>query len=198
LKYHSFEELSQSETAGLDYHIIKRPGDSGLAMLSIHGGGIEPGTSEIADAVAGKMHSFYSFSGVKTRGNKRLHITSTRFDEPVGLCLVRKSDTVVTIHGCSDGESVVYIGGRNIGLGEKLRYALNTAGFNARAADHLPGMHPQNICNLCCSGSGVQLEISAGLRREMFAAKSRMQPQMLTRVFKRFVFTLHNALKDNC
>lgn len=193
-KYNSFSDLSRWETAGVDYRIIKRAGGSGITVMSIHGGGIEPGTTKIADAVAGKTHSFYSFSGAKSRGNKRLHITSTRFDEPVGLCLVRKSDTVVTIHGCRDGESVVYIGGRNIGLGEKLRCALNTAGFTSRPAARLPGMHPQNICNLCRSGSGVQLEISAGLRREMFGPKRRMQPQMTTRVFKRFVFALQTAL----
>jgi phage replication-related protein YjqB (UPF0714/DUF867 family) len=58
LIYHSFSELSRRETAGLDYHIIKRVGGSGITVMSIHGGGIEPGTTEFADAVAGKMHSF--------------------------------------------------------------------------------------------------------------------------------------------
>jgi phage replication-related protein YjqB (UPF0714/DUF867 family) len=196
-KYNSFSDLFRGETAGVDYRIIKRTGDSGLTVMSIHGGGIEPGTTEIADAVAGKMHSFYSFSGTKTRGNKRLHITSTRFDEPVGLCMVRKSDTVLTIHGCREAESVVYIGGKNMGLGEKLRCELIKAGFTARPAARLPGMHPQNICNLCRSGTGVQLEISTGLRREMFAANPRMQPQMPTRVFNRFVSTMQNALQSN-
>jgi phage replication-related protein YjqB (UPF0714/DUF867 family) len=181
----------------VDYHIIQRIGDSGITVMSIHGGGIEPGTTEIADAVAGKMHSFYSFSGSKTRGNRRLHITSTRFDEPVGLCMVRKSDTVLTIHGCRDAESVVYIGGRNMDLGEKLRCALIKAGFTARSAARLPGMHPQNMCNQCRSGSGVQLEISAGLRREMFAANLRAQPRLSTRVFRRFVLTLQTALQGN-
>jgi phage replication-related protein YjqB (UPF0714/DUF867 family) len=59
-KYNSFSDLSRKETAGVDYHVIQRAGGSGITVMSIHGGAIEPGTTEIADAVAGEMHSFYS------------------------------------------------------------------------------------------------------------------------------------------
>lgn len=41
-----------------------------------HGGGIEPGTSEIADAIGGERGSFYTFGGLKSSGTADLHITS--------------------------------------------------------------------------------------------------------------------------
>jgi len=58
---------------------------SGIAILSIHGGDIEPGTTRIANAIAGWDHSFYTFEGIKTARNLSLHITSTRFDEPSAM-----------------------------------------------------------------------------------------------------------------
>ena len=58
--------------------------------MAPHGGGIEPGTTEIAEAVAGHEHTFYSFSGVKARGNSVLHITSSRFDEPEGIAIAKE------------------------------------------------------------------------------------------------------------
>jgi phage replication-related protein YjqB (UPF0714/DUF867 family) len=64
-----------------------------------HGGGIEPGTSELADAIAGSDLSFYTFEGLKSSGNTDLHITSTRFDEPMCLTLLASSSVVVTLHG---------------------------------------------------------------------------------------------------
>ena len=100
LPYHSYRELKENETEGQDYRIRKKWGPSGIAVMAPHGGGIEPGTTEIAEAVAGKAHTFYSFSGLKAKGNARLHITSRRFDEPVGVAIAEHSDVVLTIHGC--------------------------------------------------------------------------------------------------
>jgi phage replication-related protein YjqB (UPF0714/DUF867 family) len=45
-----------------------------LAILAPHGGGIEPGTSELAEAVAGEGLSFYAFEGLKRSGNAVLHV----------------------------------------------------------------------------------------------------------------------------
>jgi Poly-gamma-glutamate hydrolase len=70
-----------------------------FALVAPHGGGIEPGTSELADAIAGSDLSFYTFEGLKSSGNTDLHITSTRFDEPMCLTLLASSSVVVTLHG---------------------------------------------------------------------------------------------------
>ena len=80
--YRSFRELARREPKEGAYLIEYRRGASGIAVMAIHGGGIEPGTTEIAEAVAGRDHSFYSFTGIKPEGNWRLHISSRLFDEP--------------------------------------------------------------------------------------------------------------------
>lgn len=119
-KYRSFEELAANETDGVDYRIRERYGLSGIAVIAIHGGGIEPGTTEIAEAVAGERHAFYTFSGLKPSGNACLHITSRHFNEPRGLRLVQHARTVVSIHGCGDTEPVVLLGGRFVRLGQRI------------------------------------------------------------------------------
>ena len=80
-KYRNFAELARSERSGIDYDVLVRRARPAFAIIAPHGGGIEPGTSEIADAVAGLTHSFYTFEGLRTSGNTDLHITSTRYDE---------------------------------------------------------------------------------------------------------------------
>jgi phage replication-related protein YjqB (UPF0714/DUF867 family) len=192
--YRSFTELSENEVAGADYRIDKRQGDSGIAVMAVHGGGIEPGVTQIADAVANRRHSFYSFSGLKKNGNRALHITSTRFDEPQALTLAAENHTVVTIHGCRDLQAVVYTGGLNTSLKNRIDQALNNAGFRLGNATHLPGIHRLNICNRCLSGGGVQLEISTGLRRLLYGTPVRACNLKPTPVFNRFVDVLKSAL----
>ena len=107
--YLNFEALAQRERPGIDYGIVVRRAEPAFAIVAPHGGGIEPGTSEIADAIARQRWSFYSFEGLKTKGNGILHITSTRFDEALCLLLLGVTNRVVTIHGeesDDDGEGV--------------------------------------------------------------------------------------------
>src|SRR5260370_42604544 len=98
-KYKSFSVLAKSEVEGRDYRIHIRKCDGATVVLAIHGGGIEAGTSEVAEAIAADELSFYAFEGIKARGNGDLHITSHRFDEPQCLALVTGSPRVVSIHG---------------------------------------------------------------------------------------------------
>src|SRR5262245_27313861 len=98
-KYPNFRTLARHERAGVDFRIVVRAAEPRFAVVAPDGGGIEPGTSEIADAGAGRELSFYAFEGLKPRGNADLHITSTRFDEPLCLSLIGQSGVVVTIHG---------------------------------------------------------------------------------------------------
>ena len=50
--YANFAELEKHEQAGKDYLIVYRKADSKFCILAPHGGGIEPATSTIADAIA--------------------------------------------------------------------------------------------------------------------------------------------------
>lgn len=195
--YADYAELSKHETKGQDYILLARKGSSTVAVIALHGGGIEAGTADLADEVAGATHSFYAFKGIKTSGNRVLHITSHRFDEPTGLRIVAQAETAVSLHGHRDpANEVVTIGGRNQSLQEKIRQALAGAGFRAAIAEQ-PGLqakHPLNLCNRCRSGRGVQLEISRALREKMFDGLSRRSRRSRTEHFHRFAQVLRSTL----
>jgi phage replication-related protein YjqB (UPF0714/DUF867 family) len=192
--YRSYRELLEDEAEGEDFRIHWRRGRSGILVMAPHGGGIEPGTTEIADAVAGTDHSFYSFEGIKIRGNAILHVRSGNFDEPIGVRLAAESETVVTIHGCRGMEEHVYIGGRHTHQKEIVREKLLTASFAVLESTRFPGLSRGNICNRCRGGRGVQLEISAGMRRSLFQDISRLRRKEVTAAFDRLVATLRDAL----
>jgi phage replication-related protein YjqB (UPF0714/DUF867 family) len=73
-------------------------------IMAIHGGGIEPGTSEIALATAGYhpatltpaadghgLHDFWLFEGLLSSGNGDLHVTASNYDEPIATELVQNA-----------------------------------------------------------------------------------------------------------
>jgi phage replication-related protein YjqB (UPF0714/DUF867 family) len=175
-KYTSFAELARHEAQGTDYRVsvTERP-DSPVLIIAPHGGSIEVGTSELAALIAGAEHSLFTFDGLKPRGlNRDLHITSHRFDHPDCLALAARHAIAIGIHGCQ-GESQVYVGGRDAELTMLLTQRLTVAGFPATAEGHkYPGRNPLNICNRGSRGSGAQLEITRDLREP--AARTLMAP----------------------
>jgi len=197
-KYPDFETLSRNERAGIDFGILVRRAKPAFAIVSPHGGGIEPGTSEIADATAGSELSYYAFEGLKSSRNSDLHITSTRFDEPLCLTLVGESEVVVTIHGEHSDEdgAGIFVGGLDEKLGRRLGKALRSEGFvvGRHPDPDLQGIEPENLCNRGKSGQGVQLEISRGLRKQMFKSLSREGRKQPTAKFFAFVAALRSVL----
>lgn len=195
-RYLSFRELAASEREGLDFRITLRSRDSRTAVVAPHGGAIEPGTSEIASAVAGDDLSFYAFEGLKPCRNRDLHITSPHFDEPRCLALIATAERVVTVHGrAGEGEDVC-LGGLDSRARERVRQALAACGFAVSdiSAPGLQGREPLNICNRGLSGAGVQLEIACGLRRSLFAALDSAGRGARTQRFLEFVAALRQAL----
>lgn len=128
-KYKNFNELLQYEVRGRDFDIITASVGAPILMLAPHGGKIEPGTTELARAAAGEKWGFYSFRGLKDSGNRDLHITSTRFDEPVALAMAASSICIITFHGSGDRCPAVYTGGLEDGLKRRIELALAGAGF---------------------------------------------------------------------
>lgn len=171
--YSSYHVLKSREVSGLDYQIEWRTGHSGLAVMAPHGGGIEPGTSELARSIAKGAHTFYHFEGLKRKNNGVLHMTSTRFDEPVALALAKASWKVITIHGCSDGDADLYLGGRDNRLQATCTRVLREKGFSV--ADHpvFRGLQKENLCNRGQAGMGLQIELSLPLRRRLFLRLDR-------------------------
>ena len=193
--YKSFAELSMSESEGSSYKRTFKHRRSKFAIIAPHGGGIEPGTTEIARAIAGSWFSYYTFDGLRQEGNELLHITSSLFDDPQCLQLISDSKFVIAIHGCSGDDQAIHIGGLHEELKIRLIDAMLIAGFDARPAGaEYAGVQPQNICNRGCSGQGVQLEISEGLRRAMFKSLKRQDRKITTHVFQNFVTCVRREL----
>lgn len=157
-----------------DYKIETNVTDSEVAVIAIHGGKIEQGTTELASAVSSRNnYNYYSFIGLKSRGNSTLHIDSDKFNEPTALEMVSKSQTTLSIHGCAGSAEFTYVGGLDTELGNKIKESLKKYGFTVLdAPKNLAGLSPDNIANKNRSGSGAQLEISKGLRTQFLSANN--------------------------
>ena len=187
-RYESFAALAAREIEGVHYRIRVETRPSPIAVVAPHGGWIEPGSSEAATAIAGETHSLYLFESLFRRAKgDGLHITSTRFDEPQALQLVKSAEIVIGVHGRKNGadEASIWVGGLHENLRDDICAALRTAGFRAKAVGEghpLAGRDPANICNKGSRGAGVQLEMPRALRisfaqdaphRDAFAAAVR-------------------------
>lgn len=196
--YRNFAELLLHEQEGRDFTIYSESRPSAVLILAPHGGGIEPGASEIARAIAADRFSCYCFEGIKLTGNEALHLTSDRFDEPEVLRLLQSVQTVVSIHGMRGGRWVD-VGGLDLPLCGRMIYVLETAGFPARVDTH--SIHPahktNNLCNRGRSGRGVQLEIGRPLRREMFSSLDRAGREHPTSLFHAFTQTIRSILEED-
>lgn len=173
--YDSFATLSAHEIADVHYRIHVRARPSPFAVVAPHGGFIEPGTSEVAAAIAADCFSLYCFESLTLRRKgEGLHITSTRFDEPQALRLVGASDVVIGVHGRKDGADAdaVWVGGLHETLRDAICGALLQNGFCAKAVGEghrLAGRDPANICNKSRRGAGVQIEMPKALRIKLAA-----------------------------
>lgn len=168
-RYDSFAMLAANEIEGVDYRICVTERASPIAIVAPHGGLIEPGTSQIAAAIAADRFSLYCFEGLDRANSARLHITSSRFDEPRALALVSASELAIGIHGRKDrgDDASIWVGGLHEALRDAICEALANAGFKAKAVGdghRLAGRDPANICNRSSIGAGVQLELPKTLR----------------------------------
>lgn len=197
-KFSTFEQLAKFARSGKDFLIEVRAGTSGTVIMAPHGGRIEPGTAEIADAIAGGNHGCYAFKGIRPEHNRPLHLPSTRFDEPHAVELIRNCHCVVTIHGCRGEGKEIHVGGRDTSLMARVSRRLSLCGFKTSRArtDGLKGLHPNNLCNRGSRGKGVQLEISGPLRRDLVGnntvSHARPAPQL-----QRFAHAVRQGLEDD-
>lgn len=201
--YRDYADLAAHEVEGTDYlRLLRFPRGAEAAHVAIHGGSIEPPTTQLADAAArAGHHAFSSFAGIKASGNRDLHITAARFDEPKALALVGKVDSTVSWHGAAGAQATTYVGGLDKALIRRVKAELRRAGFPvARTLPAgLEGVNPANIANRNRRGKGVQLEISLGQRR-LFFQGGRLDrawiedPGHRTRAFAVYVAAVNRAL----
>ena len=145
-------------------------------IMAIHGGGIEPGTSEIALAAAGYhpgtlapfddgqgLHDFWIFEGLLSLGNSDLHVTASNYDDPIALELVQNAQRCLSLHGCSDDDAngKIKIGGLDHWLRNLVLKELIAVGIPAESTTNpiLAGNLPTNIANKTKIVGGVQLEM---------------------------------------
>lgn len=179
-RYDSFAALAAREIEGVDYRICVTERASPIAIVAPHGGLIEPGTSQIAAAIAADRLSLYCFESLNRANSARLHITSSRFDEPRALALIAASDVVLTIHGRKNGDdnAAIWVGGLHEALRDEIALALAQSGFAAKAVGEghpLSGRDPANICNRGRIGAGVQMELPRALRIRVANDSARRQ-----------------------
>lgn len=200
-EYKNFKELKSNEVENEDYTIDMMESDSDILLMAIHGGGIEPGTTELIKRIAVENnYSYYSFNGIKKSGNQNMHITSTNFDELQALELVKNSLVTLSFHGYDERDKKhTYIGGLDEDLAEKIEKNLKEAGFSVSPAPkRLSGEKKDNIVNKNKREKGVQLEISTAQREAFFknndlSSANRKHKQD---AFYEYTLAIEEALKN--
>ena len=176
--YENFAALAKENVAGKDYEIRihDRTATSKILVMAFHGGFIEPGTVELADAVGGEDASTYSFVA-KAEDSRRFHITSTQYDEPGLLALLPRTNRCLSLHGFKGNETDFCIGGGDAAgrrnYLEKLRREFPEWRACETCCPPNNGVSAKNVVNRCSfplAGKkaqeipGVQLEMSPPLR----------------------------------
>jgi phage replication-related protein YjqB (UPF0714/DUF867 family) len=172
-------------------------------IIAPHGGGIEPGTSELCLAVAGYhpamlpetppagvTYDYWMFEGLRADDNDELHVTSTGCDDEVALSLCGGAVHALALHGFrpdAPDDRLVLVGGADASLRRSMRTALQEAGEDAgfEAVDagdgsELNGDDPCNIVNRTLLKGGCQLELSLPLREAMFGEFTRARRKHTT------------------
>ena len=171
--YRSLEELVRSEAAA-DYRVLVRDRQSHVTVVAPHGGRIEPGTSQLAESVAGESWNLFAFEGLKPRGNSVLHVTSTRFSHPELELLLARSTVGVSVHGMAEPGLLVEVGGLNARLVKLISLELSQERFDVCSAPpSRSAQSPQNFINRV-AGGGIQLEVSQDLRKLFQEDRARL------------------------
>lgn len=169
-RYSSIAELKNSLTEGTDYQITSQDRHSWLTVVAPHGGHIEYGTSQLAREIAGDQYNLFDFEALQHDNAKQLHVTSTRFRDPVLDKLLNEATAAISLHGMRDPaeeSEVVWLGGLNERLQKLVLDQLTTAGFSVKPdPPKLAGKSKENFVNLTTNG-GVQMELSYSLRQRM-------------------------------
>lgn len=185
----SFSELSHMAKANTDYRVVYKPGVRSYVIMAPHGGNIEPGSTEIAEAIAHGTYGFYTFNGLKR--DPFCYVPSTKFDEPELARVTKGYAMVIAIHVIPGTDRIVYVGGNSNQFANQLIQALTSRGYKAEKTPlNGSAWNRYNLVNRGTSG-GVQIEISSALVDEMFrglvsSESVRQDPSRRTPEFQKF------------
>jgi phage replication-related protein YjqB (UPF0714/DUF867 family)/membrane-associated phospholipid phosphatase len=162
-KYPSYTEMAKHEHEGIDFFVDLAEPRSKILVLAIHGQYLEPGSDDVAEAIAGSDFRKYIFRANKNVNWADLHVTSTHFDDPRALDLAKASDLCVSVHGYKEPKKQsICLGGGNVSARSDVLKAISAVfpeiEFDSNCQE-IGGRDPANIVNRC-SRQGLQLELS--------------------------------------
>ena len=200
----NFKELSEKITSK-SYKLSSQLKGPDFLLFTPHGGGIEPGTSEICNSIAKQNYSTYLFEGVG-RNCEILHLTSTNFDEPQLLNMLAIHKYSISIHGMTNSISNtvnadIFLGGRNQSLIKFTTKLLKQQNFevvnNIETKNSiLNGTDKSNVTNMCIRKKGMQIEISDSLRNKFFEGNYKLKRgrNKPTKCFTLFCETIRQSI----
>ncbi|MFE3666333.1 poly-gamma-glutamate hydrolase family protein [Streptomyces sp. NPDC059164] len=185
-------------------------------VMAMHGGGIEMGTSELCLAMAGYhpdtlvpladghgVHDYWMFEGLRSSGNRDLHVTAKNCDDHVAISMAASSLNVLSLHGCTAAQAgtvpkAVVVGGLNTRFKNLLKSEFDLIGVAWRDGNEVPdlaGVNPRNPVNRTMLSKGAQLELTTDLRAAMFGTNTRAgRAGSTTDEFDRFVGACRTAI----
>ena len=198
-KYDSYLELCADYKEYRHFQIETKYLNDKILIFTPHGGGIEGGTSELVRGIAGENLSYYIFEGVMRKNNGNLHLTSTKFDEPICINLISHCETSLAIHRCCNKKEIILLGGRDKELRDVLFETLKNSNFPVNiATGKFAGTFMSNICNRTNSGKGVQIEFSSGFLHQLFRnADTRLGRRTKNEIFERLVKNIRSVLLNS-
>jgi len=186
--YKNFNELKKEKKEGIDYIIKTHKNSWWIIIVAPHGGTIEPWTDEICKNIAWGDLSYYCF--IATCENwEKLHITSSNFDEPQAINLIKLHKIVLTIHWCAGKDDFIFIGWKNEAIRNALSQKLRENWFFVEAFEKskFQWLRKENICN---KGNNklwwIQIELSRGYRNKMLENKNFLS--IFTKIVREVLF----------
>lgn len=173
-------------------------------LIAPHGGGIEPGTSEIMRSVTELgSWAWYEFIGYLRKGNKdALYVASAEFDEPTLVSLRPRAGFCVEFLGTSQaGHPFVYVGG-NWDVGRRIM----SGAINLFCQKHkLKALDPmaqiadlqESVKDVDRSSNLITLEFSRDARNLLFPPDaSREARGRRSSLLKPLARSIHFALEE--
>jgi len=146
-----------------------------LGLMAIHGGGIEPGTEEIARFVARHSGaSLYVYAGRRAGGNLSLHRPSHDMkmeERALVVQFLNHVKTAISIHGHGRRQNCAYVGGLHQRMVQRFvelaRPALSQYEWISDPKIIPPGLSGRSSSNLVNlpPDRGMQLELPPQLRQ---------------------------------
>ena len=202
-RFKSMTELMELTEENTDWIINSIERNSNVIITAIHGGAIEPATTELAELTAEKGgFDYFTFKAIRTKANAELHVTSRHYDEPKLMKMIANNTYAIAIHGCKGKDEIIYMGGKDEQLMDAMTEEFEKLGIDVRQApSHMSGAHDDNIINCCKTEKGVQLELTSGIRKKLFEngrynKKSRENSSNWTQFMYDFAQAIINATKN--